>query len=119
AGLELRTGAVVTGLEADSRRVRAVQVVDTSSGQRSSLSADRIILAAGALATPHILLASRLERQNPGGRAIGRYLMRHCNAMMYGYFRDPPNPDDQHHKQLAIHDYYFGDPRAPSLRKLG
>jgi choline dehydrogenase-like flavoprotein len=109
-GLELRTGRVVTRLEASAGRVRTIHSVDRATGVAELYAADRFILAAGALATPHLLLASGLERLNPAGESVGRYLMRHCNAFVYGIFRTEPNAEGIHHKQLAIHDYYFGDP---------
>lgn len=119
-GLTLRPRTVVTRMDGTSGWIRAVEGMDAETGERLRFEAPRVILAAGALATPHLLFASGLDALSPAGDAvIGRYLMRHCNAMMYGYFRTPPNPDDEHHKQVAIHDYYFGDPARPSLGKLG
>lgn len=119
-GMELRPGTVVSRLDERDGRIQAVEAVDVATGARISFAADRVVLAAGAIATPHLILASGLERRNPGGAAVGRYLMRHCNAMMYGFFRRPPNPRDEHHKQLAINDFYFGDERrGPGLAKLG
>jgi choline dehydrogenase-like flavoprotein len=72
------------------------------------------------LATPHLLLSSGLEAFNPGGGVVGRYLLRHCNAMTFGFFDRPPNPAGEFHKQLGVHDFYFGDPggNAPE-GKLG
>lgn len=118
-GMELRAGMVVSRLNESDGRVVSVEAFDTASGDRLRFAADRIVLAAGAIATPHLILASGLERKNSGARVIGHYLMRHCNAMMYGFFRQPPNPDDTHHKQLAIHDFYFGDPLRREFSKLG
>lgn len=119
AGLELQTGIAVTRLRRKGQRVTEVEGVVRSTGARLTFRGDRVILAAGALASPHLLLASELDECNPAGPVIGRYLMRHCNAMVYGYFRSPPNPLDRHHKQIAIHDFYFGDPRLPAFGKLG
>jgi choline dehydrogenase-like flavoprotein len=108
-GLELRPNTVVTRLVEEGGRIRRVEAVDRESGERLDFSGTRVILSAGALASPHLLLASGLERVNPGGHTVGRYLMRHCNAFVYGVFLPRPNPDRVHHKQLAILDYYFGD----------
>jgi choline dehydrogenase-like flavoprotein len=36
--------------------------------------------------------------------------MRHDNAMVFGVFPERPDPDKRFHKQLAIHDWYYGDP---------
>jgi choline dehydrogenase-like flavoprotein len=120
AGMELRSGAVVTRLHAAEGRVERVEWVERESGQRHRAEAECVVLAAGALATPHLLLASGLERHNPAGHSVGRYLMRHCNAMTFGVFPGRPDPEKAHHKQLAIHDYYLGsrEPGAPA-GKLG
>jgi len=119
AGMELRTNVVARGLVEEGGRIRRVELFDRATGRAESLDAGRVIVAAGALATPHLLLASGLAARNPAGDAIGRFLMRHCNAMVYGYFPTPPNPGGEHHKQLAVHDFYFGDPDAPGPGKLG
>lgn len=119
-GLELSTHTVAVRLVARGARVVAVECVDRHSGGRRRIDARRVVLAAGALATPHLLLASGLERLNPGGHTVGRYLMRHCNAFVYGLFPSVPGAERRFHKQLGIHDFYFGHPagRGPA-GKLG
>lgn len=119
-GLELRTNAVATRLRAENGRVTAVEAIDRQSGRSTVYRADTVILAAGALASPQLLLASGLQRCNPGGHVVGRYLMRHYNEIVFGIFPQPPNPGGGFHKQLAIHDFYFGDATARRPRgKLG
>jgi choline dehydrogenase-like flavoprotein len=119
-GLRLEVNAVVTRLLTHGGRVTGVEVASRGSGDRAVLEAPEVILAAGALATPHLLLASDLARLNPGGQVIGRYLQRHYNEILFGMFPRPPNPGGGFHKQLGIHDLYFGHPsvRKPS-GKLG
>ncbi|HYJ80488.1 MAG TPA: GMC family oxidoreductase, partial [Longimicrobiaceae bacterium] len=119
-GMTLVTDTVAVRLVAEGERVAAVECVDKRGGERVAFRGDTFVVAAGALATPHLLLASGLERLNPAGAVVGRYLMRHCNAMTFGVFPRRPNPRNEHHKQLAIHDFYFGasDPAAPP-GKLG
>jgi choline dehydrogenase-like flavoprotein len=119
-GMELRPDTVATRLIAEDGRVTGVECVDKASGERTVVRGRVVVLAAGALATPHLLLASGLERLNPAGHAVGRYLMRHCNAMTYGVFPTRPDPVGEHHKQVALHDFYFGstEPGAPA-GKLG
>ncbi len=119
AGLELRPRSVATRIVTNAGAAAAVEAVDAGTGERLRFHADRVIVAAGALATPHLLLASGLQAHSSAPDAIGRYLMRHCNAMVYGYFRQPPNPSGEHHKQIALHDFYFGDAAAPGVGKLG
>ena len=109
-GLRLETGAVVTRLLTDGRRVTGVEVAARDSGERTVYRAREVILAAGALGTPQLLLASELARLNPGGQVIGRYLQRHYNEILFGIFPTPPNPGGGFHKQIGIHDLYFGQP---------
>ncbi|HET9949429.1 MAG TPA: FAD-dependent oxidoreductase, partial [Longimicrobiales bacterium] len=54
-GLVIRPGTVARGLETEGGRVRAVHAMDRSTGQRLRVRAERFVLAAGALATPHLL----------------------------------------------------------------
>jgi hypothetical protein len=51
---------------------------------------------------------------NPAGDAIGRYLMRHCNAILMGWFRRKPAPRNEFHKHIGIHDFYYGHPSIAS-----
>ena len=119
-GLELEPNTVVTGIEWHGTRATAVQTVHRTTGERRAYRGTRIFLAAGVLGTPHLLLASGLERASAGGDAVGRYLLRHCNAMTFGFFAAPPNPAGEFHKQLGIHDLYFGDARGGAPQgKLG
>ena len=112
-GMELRPRTVVTRLVLEGDRIVGVDCIDRDSGQTWRAHGDVIILAAGVLATPHLLLSSGLERVNPAGHAVGRYLMRHCNGLVYGFFRHPPNPAREFHKQIGIHDFYFGHDDIP------
>ena len=113
-GLRLETGAVVTRLLTDGRRVTGVEVAARDSGERTVYRAREVILAAGALGTPHLLLASELAGLNPGAQVVGRYLQRHYNEILFGIFPTPPNPGGGFHKQIGIHDLYFGHPSVPT-----
>jgi choline dehydrogenase-like flavoprotein len=119
-GMRLVTGTAAVRLRMRGDAVEALECRERETGRRVEYRAGTYVLAAGALATPHLLLVSGLERHNPGGAVVGRYLMRHCNAMTYGIFPRRPDPARRHHKQIAIHDFYFGDdaPGAPA-GKLG
>ncbi|HSR41099.1 MAG TPA: GMC oxidoreductase, partial [Longimicrobiales bacterium] len=70
------------------------------------------VLAAGALGTPQLLLASGLEERIPTGHAVGRYLTRHCASIVFGCYRRLPDEGRLFHKQLGFNDFYFGDPRG-------
>lgn len=120
SGLVLEPNTVVAGVEMDGSRATKVHAVDAKTGAKRAYRGTRVFFAAGVLATPHLLLSSGLEAYNPGGGVVGRYLLRHCNAMTFGFFDRPPNPAGEFHKQLGVHDFYFGDPggNAPE-GKLG
>ncbi len=119
-GLTLRPNTVATRLVAEGRRITAVEGLDRQSGQPVRVRCRAVAVAAGALATPHLLLASDLARVNPAGDLVGRHLMRHCNAVVLGAFARRPAPDREFHKQLGIHDYYFGHPSVDApAGKLG
>lgn len=109
-GLALETHTAAVRLIAERGRITGVECVREPSCERVVYRARAVILAAGALASPHLVLASGLERLSPARDAVGRYLMRHCNAIVYGIFPRRPNPERVFHKQLGIHDYYFGHP---------
>ena len=111
-GLDVRTGAVVTSLAASNGRVTGVRGWDKANQRPFEHAARHVVLAAGALASPHLLLASGFDRLHPSGRAIGRFLTRHCAAIVEGFCNFRPDPEKVFHKQLLVLDYYFGDPRA-------
>jgi choline dehydrogenase-like flavoprotein len=111
-GMTLRTNVVCVRVVRVGSRVTAVECVDRVTGERTRFSARAIVLAAGALATPHLLLASNLAAANPASDVVGRYLTRHRNAVAFGVFGRRPNPERVFDKQVAIMDFYLGDPRA-------
>jgi choline dehydrogenase-like flavoprotein len=120
--MRLETRTVARGFDVEGDRITRVHVVDRRTGEARAIAAKRFILAAGALGTPHLILASKLEERSPARAAVGRYLMRHDNAMVFGIYPTRPDPDRRFHEQVAIHDWYFGDPGAgdvDDLTKLG
>ena len=109
-GMTLVPGTVVVRLETSGNRISEVVGVDRRTLESRRWRGRAVIVAAGALATPHLLLASDLQRRSPAGDAIGRYLMRHCNAVVMGVFPRRPAPNGEFHKQIGIQDYYYGHP---------
>lgn len=119
-GLELRAQHAAIEILAERGRVTGVVCADVRTGERTIHRAECVVLAAGALGSPHLILASNLHRCNPGGHVVGRYLMRHLNRIAFGMFPRPPAPDGRFHKQIGIHDLYFGNADSGKLRgKLG
>ena len=120
AGLELRTNTRVVRIEHTAGRATRVVCTRPGTHEPLSLSARVIVVAAGALNTPRLLLASGLDGVNSAGDAVGRYLMRHCNAVVLGVFTSKPAPADEFHKQIGINDFYFGHPSVTTPRgRLG
>jgi choline dehydrogenase-like flavoprotein len=107
-GMALRTNTVCVRLVRAGSRIVGVEYVDRVTGACGRVDGDQVVLAAGALATPHLLLASGLAARNPARDAVGRYLMRHRNAVVLGVYAEPPNPEHAFDKQIAIHDFYRG-----------
>ena len=119
SGMTLRHGAVVRRLVRKGERIVSAEFVDRDSKAIGVVKAKHFVLSAGALGTPHLLLASGLSALNPAGELVGQYLMRHINAIIFGLFPRVPAPLDRFHKQLGFHDFYFGHPEHPELNKLG
>jgi len=95
-------------LEADRHRVTGV--VCHKGGKTFTLNADRIILAAGALSTPSLLLRSASELwpqglANTSGQ-VGRNLMRH-GVDLYLVFTKAGG--DNRQKEIGLSDFYLAD----------
>ncbi len=119
-GLEIKANTVAVKLKTEKGRISQVDCFDKKTKKNKSYRSKQVILSAGSLASPHLLLASGLDKLNPGGTVIGRYLTRHCNAIAFGLFPKRPDPNNEFHKQLGIHDFYFGHPSIKSPQgKLG
>lgn len=114
-GLELRTNTVAVRLVRSGSRISGVQCIHRVTGERETLTADLVLLGAGALATPHLLLASDLAAVNPAAGAVGRYLTRHRNAVVLGVYGGRQNPVREFDKQVAILDLYA---HAGSIQQL-
>jgi choline dehydrogenase-like flavoprotein len=114
-GMTLRTNTVCVRLVRQGHRISGVECVDRIDGERRVFEADTVILAAGALATPHLILASNLARVNPAGHCVGRYLTRHRNAVVLGLFPRQPNPRREFDKQVVFLDHYA---EAGSIQQL-
>jgi choline dehydrogenase-like flavoprotein len=104
-GAALVSECEVIGLEAGQRQVTALQCRDASGEYR--VHGEMVVLAAGALQTPLLLLRS-VSRHWPRGLAngsgqVGRNLMRHAIDL---YLVRPPLEVERYRKQLAYNDHY-------------
>lgn len=112
--LTVAPGVAVRRLRVEGDRVTGVEgvVADPGGGapREETWAAPLVVLAAGAIGTPAILLRSGLDRPlggGSGGRSVvGRCLMRHCNAVTAGLFPFPTNPERVFHKQVCFTDDY-------------
>ncbi len=111
----LFTGARVTRLETDPSGRTVARVVVMRDGAREEYSADLVVLAAGAINSAALLLASASD-QHPAGLGngsgvVGRHLMMHNNSSLIA-FSKIENPT-RFQKTLGVNDYYFGDGEWP------
>lgn len=117
ANVELRTGCRVTKLHENADG--SISGVETKTGEQSEiLSAPIIVVAAGAVQTAALLLASANDK-NPNGLAnrsdqLGRNFMNHnCSAVMalhpLRYNRAV------YQKTLMLNDFYLGSDGQPPL----
>jgi choline dehydrogenase-like flavoprotein len=105
AGTTLVVGVQVIRVMASNGKVSAVSCVDRSSGNAFEVAAPIVIVAGGALQSPGILLRSQLEKYRQHD-LIGRFLMRHCNAVTAGIFPFRTNSNRDFHKQVCFTDFY-------------
>lgn len=103
-GLEVRAETLVRRLVFDGPRVVGAECEGPGSEGRVVVEGGVFVLAAGAVGSPALLLASDFEGAHR--HAVGRFLMRHCNAVVAGLFRRETNPAQVFHKQIAFTDFY-------------
>jgi choline dehydrogenase-like flavoprotein len=85
--LELRADAAVERVliedSAEGSQATGVEYVDEA-GERRTVRAQIVVVAAGALNTPQLLMRSGLD-----GSAVGRHLGLHPVRLVYGLFHEP------------------------------
>ena len=97
AGAEIRNRAQVTRILHDEagQRATGVEYVDAS-GEKNRVMADTVVVAAFAVQTARLLLASASARHPDGlsnhNGMLGRYLMTHPAASVYGLFDKETQP---------------------------
>lgn len=105
AGVDIVVGIQVVRVVESGGKVRSVVCIDRRSKRELELVAPIVIVAGGALQSPGILLRSGLEKF-PQHDLIGRFLMRHCNAVIAGVFPFRTNKKRQFHKLVCFTDFY-------------
>lgn len=107
-GAEILENTRVLGINHKGKMVTSVDLIDQSTGEQFQVKAENVILSAGALSSPHLLLSSGIDQNSPGGNNIGRYLIRHANGIVAGLFPGRTNIEQKLQKRLAIPDFYYG-----------
>ncbi len=119
-GAQLWSESEVLHLESEGRRVTGV--VCRHGGEVVTLRGRLVVLAAGALHTPGILLASR-SAEWPSGLAngsglVGRNLMRHF-VDLYVLRSGLKKGLNASWKELAFNDFYAGEAKWGSVQSFG
>ncbi len=110
--IELWTNAQARRINTDASGKRATAVELDRGGERLTVSADRIVVACGAVNSAILLLRSA-NAQHPTGLAnssglLGRNYMMHNNTALTAVAPFNINPT-VFQKTTAVNDYYFGD----------
>lgn len=120
-GAHLLDETTVLRLVADRTRVQ--QVICRQRGEELRLQARFVVLAAGGLVTPSLLLASH-SAEWPRGLAnesdqVGRNLMRHCiDLVMVKTKTDQPR--DGQVKEIGLNDFYYANgEKGGTLQSFG
>jgi choline dehydrogenase-like flavoprotein len=113
-GMDLRTNARVTRIEAAGGRATGAEYIDRLTGASHFVSANIVVLAASGIGTPRLLLASA-QRGHPDGLAngnglVGAHLMHHSFAFVDCWFSDPiEGYKGAFGAPLASHEFYHTD----------
>ncbi len=115
------TGAEVLRLETDGTRITGITL--RHDGALHQLRPKRVLLAAGALGSPRLLLSSRGEAAPDGiGNArdqVGRHLMFHLNELVALWPRSQ-DPGEGPARSLAFRDLYHDpDNRFGLVQSMG
>lgn len=105
SGVEVADQTTVADLRLERGAVRSVRGRDGASGEEFEVRGRVVVMAAGALYSPAILLRSGLGR-GADKAFLGRHLMRHCNGVVVAVFPFSTNPGQCFHKQLCFTEFY-------------
>jgi choline dehydrogenase-like flavoprotein len=120
-GAKIMTESEVVYLKADRKKV--THVVCSQKNKELQLKGKIIILAAGSLFSPVILLASK-SKYWPKGLAnssdyVGRNLMWHASDF-FGVFPLKSSSNVGHAKELSLNDFYFNnDIKLGNIQSVG
>jgi choline dehydrogenase-like flavoprotein len=104
-GLEIMSGVLVKRVVEENGEIKSVECINTTTEEGFNLSPRIVIVSGGAIQSPALLLRSNLQRHK-NHRFIGKYLMRHCNAVVCALFPFKVNPEKVFHKQVCTTAFY-------------
>ncbi len=113
--LVVETRAVAVTVD-DRGRVQGVRIAHETTGEQRAVTADHVVVAAGAIETARLLLASRSTHHPAGlGNAtgqVGRHLQGHGFVSAFGRFDDPVIDADGPGVSIATldHAHHAGGP---------
>jgi choline dehydrogenase-like flavoprotein len=121
SNVTLLTGRKVKRLETDPSGKTITEVVCDIGGGEERWTGDVVVLAAGAVNTPAILLGS-YNAAHPNGLAngsdqVGRNYMFHTLTAVVSITAAPL--DSTFPKTLAVNDFYWGDPKGGYDKPMG
>lgn len=112
SNVELVAEARVTRLETDRSGRTVTGVVYESGGQEIRVKGDIVVLAAGAINSAALLLASAQAKHANGlansSDQVGRNYMFHTSSASLTF--SPTKIETDFPKTMAMNDWYFGDP---------
>lgn len=111
--MHLTTNAEVVSINPEEKGV-TYKILGGEGDKLLRLTADKIILSAGAINSAAILLRSGFGDRFP---MLGKCFMYHAGAVSFSLFKDPTNGGKRFIKQLGLNDFYFGTEEFP--HKMG
>ncbi len=110
-GIDILDQARAVKINTVKNRAVSVDIIEQRTNNKFTVAGDNIIVAGGALSSPHLLLVSGIDKLT-GNNNIGRHLMRHINGVVAGIFLSKSNTEKTLQKQIGIPDFYNGDPKG-------
>ena len=104
-GLEIMPGILAKKVNHENGEIRSVECINKVTNESFHLSSKIVILSGGVLQSSALLLRSNLQKIK-NHRFIGKYLMRHCNAVVCALFPFKTNPEKTFQKQVCVTAFY-------------
>ena len=113
-GVHILSESRAVKINTTKNKAVSVDIIEQRTNERFTIKGDNIIVSAGALSSPYLLLLSEIDKIT-GNNNIGRHLMRHINGVVAGIFPSKSNKEKMLQKQIGIPDFYYGDPEGKKM----